>query len=276
MSQGSNLYTVYLHRNKINNKEYIGISKNKVETRWRKGKGYTDQIFGKAINKYGWDNFEHFVLHTNLSENEAKRLEQHYIAERNTLIPNGYNVSPGGETGSLIHVKTIICVETGVLFSDIDTIYEYYQDYFEDNSYTITQQIKECLGYERKYIVIKPMKNYDVLHFQYYNDYKRFPKNSSISFRQYKIDHWCSQKFEDRKMEAASIYYLGVPKRIDIPMQIMTRRNGYARVCGYCGKLFNLSEDEYLNADNNNERYYCPAHIFSENRLANRNYQKTS
>ena len=61
-------YKVYIHRNKINGKVYIGITKQKPENRWRNGKGYKQNIkFYRAIEKYGWNNFEHIVLVDNLT-----------------------------------------------------------------------------------------------------------------------------------------------------------------------------------------------------------------
>lgn len=51
---------VYMHTNKINNKKYIGITGLKrYWDRWRSdGSGYKTQVFGRAIDKYGWENFE--------------------------------------------------------------------------------------------------------------------------------------------------------------------------------------------------------------------------
>lgn len=45
------------------NKRYIGITSQKPEIRWANGKGYSyNKHFYRAIQKYGWDNFEHRIL----------------------------------------------------------------------------------------------------------------------------------------------------------------------------------------------------------------------
>mgnify|MGYP002658749408 CR=1 FL=1 len=56
-------YCVYKHTNKINGKVYIGQSSN-IKERWsRKGTCYKGcTYFYNAIQKYGWDNFEHIIL----------------------------------------------------------------------------------------------------------------------------------------------------------------------------------------------------------------------
>lgn len=96
-------YSVYIHINRINRKKYIGISRNKPEYRWRKGEGYKRQPhFYSAIQKYGWDNFDHIVIEVD-SEEEMFKLEQEYIAYYQTTIPEkGYNISLGGETGGYL------------------------------------------------------------------------------------------------------------------------------------------------------------------------------
>ena len=95
------MYKVYAHINKINNKIYIGITRQKVEKRWQKGKGYIGcQHFFNAICKYGWDNFEHIILEDNLTEQQAKQKEMLYIKLYNTTNENfGYNMTIGGEGG---------------------------------------------------------------------------------------------------------------------------------------------------------------------------------
>lgn len=92
-----NCYTVYIHINKINNKVYIGQSKN-IKKRWSVSsyKNSTPRFY-KAIEKYGWDNFKHIILKENLNLEEANYWEKYYIQlYHSTDIKYGYNLSEGG------------------------------------------------------------------------------------------------------------------------------------------------------------------------------------
>lgn len=94
-------YTVYMHVCKENNKTYVGITSQNPEDRWGSN-GYRynhNEYFTRAINKYGWDNFEHIILFKNRTKEEAERLEVLFIK---ILLSNnrtyGYNISNGGES----------------------------------------------------------------------------------------------------------------------------------------------------------------------------------
>lgn len=99
-SEENRNWCVYIHRNKINNKAYIGITQQKPERRWQNGYGYkNNQYFSKAINKYGWNNFEHIIFADNLTSNEAEHMEVLLIALYNTTnVDYGYNLSSGGNS----------------------------------------------------------------------------------------------------------------------------------------------------------------------------------
>ena len=93
------MYTVYQHKNKINGKVYIGITSQKPEQRWRNGEGYkSSPHFYSAIQKYGWDNFEHNILFVGLTKEQACLKEQELIKEFNSMNREyGYNSTSGGD-----------------------------------------------------------------------------------------------------------------------------------------------------------------------------------
>lgn len=96
-----NNYTVYMHKNKINGKVYIGITKQKpVKRRWKQGSCYKCcKKFYRAIQKYSWNNFEHIILFENLTCENACKKEIELIKEYNS-IENGYNISKGGKANN--------------------------------------------------------------------------------------------------------------------------------------------------------------------------------
>lgn len=98
------MYIVYQHKNKINNKVYIGITGRIPEERWGKnGNNYkSSPHFYAAIQKYGWDNFEHNILFTDLTKEQACLKEQELIKFFNSMDRNyGYNSTSGGEIFTL-------------------------------------------------------------------------------------------------------------------------------------------------------------------------------
>lgn len=153
-------YIVYMHKNKINDKVYIGITCQKTNYRWGAGSGYRQQAkFYNAICKYGWENFEHIILFENLNFEEAKQKEIELIKKYNSSSKNnGYNVTKGGdgsngvpcskekkikiskankghkfseETKELmsklkmglkpINCKKVLCIETGIIYDSMHT-----------------------------------------------------------------------------------------------------------------------------------------------------------
>lgn len=96
-----NDYVVYIHKNILNGKVYVGQACNLSE-RWRNnGKNYFNSIkFYNAIKKYGWDNFTHEVVYSNLNKQAADKLEKELIHKYNS-IEEGYNLKEGGSRGEL-------------------------------------------------------------------------------------------------------------------------------------------------------------------------------
>ena len=97
-------YTIYCHRNVINNKAYIGQTGCVPYTRRWEGHGVSGfpyrgcRHFQNAIIKYGWKNFEHFVLMENLTLEQANHYEYLFINLFQTNNPQyGYNIDNGGK-----------------------------------------------------------------------------------------------------------------------------------------------------------------------------------
>lgn len=94
-------HVVYIHTNKVNHKQYIGMTKRKPEHRWGlEGHGYVEcPYFWNAIQKWGWDNFEHEIIADKLTRKEAIDMEIELIAKMQTTNPEfGYNTSRWGDS----------------------------------------------------------------------------------------------------------------------------------------------------------------------------------
>jgi group I intron endonuclease len=88
--------------NPENGKCYIGFSKRNLKNRKREhlsaAKKESLKIFHKAIKKWGFENFSWKILA--VVENSLKEtIEVKAIKVYNTLVPNGYNSTTGGEGG---------------------------------------------------------------------------------------------------------------------------------------------------------------------------------
>lgn len=99
-------YKIYMHKNKINGKVYIGQTYQDLEKRFGcNGAGYKQcTAFYHAIQKYGWYNFDHILLEEGINTKEdANERERHYIKlYDSTDNSKGYNIQLGGyEHGNL-------------------------------------------------------------------------------------------------------------------------------------------------------------------------------
>lgn len=62
----------------------------------RKDGSYNQPLFANAILKYGWDNFEHKILYTGLTKEEANKIEKELVAKWRE-VGLSYNITRGGE-----------------------------------------------------------------------------------------------------------------------------------------------------------------------------------
>lgn len=89
---------IYIIKNDINNKVYIGQAKNtskRFKSHCKPSSLRDGTLVDRAIQKYGSDHFYVEVLESQI-ENYNER-EQYWIQQYNSLKPNGYNILSGGE-----------------------------------------------------------------------------------------------------------------------------------------------------------------------------------
>ena len=94
-------YVVYRHTSP-SGKCYIGLTKDyELRCMQHKNSNNVCAAFRNALEKYGWDNFTHEILEENLTLQEANDREKYFIEYHNSLSPNGYNLTTGGDTFEL-------------------------------------------------------------------------------------------------------------------------------------------------------------------------------
>lgn len=90
---------VYLIKNNLNNKQYIGQTTGSLKERWsnhcRPSSTYC-RLLHNAIKKYGKDNFSISAIGTESSLEALNLLEEKLIRDYGTLSPRGYNLLRGG------------------------------------------------------------------------------------------------------------------------------------------------------------------------------------
>lgn len=93
------IWIIYAHKSKTTGKYYVGQTCRNLSARCGiNGSQYTKKHnlkFYNAIQKYGWEDFEHYIISTCESLEEAYELEQYYILELDSF-KNGYNSTMGG------------------------------------------------------------------------------------------------------------------------------------------------------------------------------------
>ena len=101
------VFCVYKHTSP-SEKIYIGQTKRNPKLRWKNGEGYKhNQHFYNAIQKYGWDNFKHEIVCSDLTDKEADWLEKYLISYYNSSNRNyGYNIEGGGNNNKIISDET--------------------------------------------------------------------------------------------------------------------------------------------------------------------------
>jgi group I intron endonuclease len=92
-------YTLYIATNVVNGKQYVGMSKEFQKRLISHKCAKSKSAFHVAIKKYGFDKFVFSHIADAFDLQAACDLERMLIQQHNTLSPNGYNLTVGGQIG---------------------------------------------------------------------------------------------------------------------------------------------------------------------------------
>tara|TARA_Y100000389_G_scaffold74993_1_gene71605 strand:+ start:220 stop:885 length:666 start_codon:yes stop_codon:yes gene_type:complete len=91
------------------NKSYVGKTVQSFSKRMRghKKKSSGCTALKNAINKYGWAGMKREIVEENIPEDQLNDREKYWIKIYNTIAPHGYNLTDGGEGGSLSDITKV-------------------------------------------------------------------------------------------------------------------------------------------------------------------------
>jgi len=149
---------IYKITNKINGKIYIGQTKFTAKKRFKQH-AKADTFIGRAIRKYGADNFKIEVVEICKNALELNEREIFWIEYFNCKVPNGYNIADGG---SFYAVKKIDGTHYVVKYDETGEIIGYFllQEKYIDkyNDERIEVDFDEKTGEIKGYIPLKEKK----------------------------------------------------------------------------------------------------------------------
>lgn len=120
---------IYLLTNKINEKQYVGLTIQTLELRWKNHVENaqmncikSEYSLHAAIREYGRSAFTIEEIDRGTTKKDLEQKERYWIREKKTLIPNGYNISPGGTSGGSCKKPTKI---DNIQFDSVNSAAEY-------------------------------------------------------------------------------------------------------------------------------------------------------
>ncbi|MDY2630074.1 MAG: GIY-YIG nuclease family protein [Clostridium sp.] len=106
---------IYKITNLVNDKIYIGQTSKGAFKRFNQH-SKANSLIGRAIRKYGVDNFLVEVIDNCDEERTANELEYFYINENKSVVPNGYNANEYGRLVGNIERKYFIWFKQEYLY----------------------------------------------------------------------------------------------------------------------------------------------------------------
>ena len=137
---------IYIIKNTVNSKVYIGQTRVSVDTRWKehlRHAQYGDQIINKAMKKYGVENFYIETLEIcNIDIIDEREI--YYIdLYDSTNKSKGYNVSIGGNTPRFKR-KVLSISDLIDLYVNKQFTLEYIADKYQVSRYIISTELRNA------------------------------------------------------------------------------------------------------------------------------------
>ena len=193
---------IYKITNIKNNKSYIGLTTQTLKKRWQQhiNTAYSNkskdrnEVFKKAIRKYGPDNFELKIIDIANSLEELKEKEKFWIKYYNTcyLWANGYgyNGTEGGDSPTQLTTSVLqINILTGQIINEFTSIKEAEKIYGRGIQEIINNQV---IGQKPKgYTWIKKEEFSVINGINRWYGLPILAKYNSKSGKQINIPNWC-------------------------------------------------------------------------------------
>lgn len=231
------MWSIYKHTCKATGKSYIGQTIGTIDSRAKfNGSGYRKSPkFYAAIQKYGWDNFTHEILETNIdSEAKANEREQYWISYYDTL-KNGYNILPGGQINNSDLFRKIYQIDKDKnIINKFKSAADATRKLFPEKPYWYANEILKCCRNIRS--------NADGLYFCFVDEYDQYQpqkvKNSFNTILQLDKDKNIINKF-NTFTEASKATGISIP-------HIWACCNGKRKTAGNYYWCFELDYNKYL------------------------------
>jgi group I intron endonuclease len=99
------LYALYIATNTVNGRQYVGLTGEYKKRMISHKCAKTKSMFHQAIRQYGFDKFVFTHIADAFDLQSACDIERFLIQQHNTLAPNGYNMTVGGQMGAFAGKK---------------------------------------------------------------------------------------------------------------------------------------------------------------------------
>jgi hypothetical protein len=150
---------VYKTTNLLNGTYYIG-----VHSTWNLDDGYigSGKRLGRAIKKYGKENFKREILQFFETNKEAYEYEAHLVNEERIKDELCLNLKPGGSGGCTPEVQQIRSKAGGKSFKDKFENDENFRNKIQSNLESLRNKLKTDLDYREKFCLsIKNNKRFE-------------------------------------------------------------------------------------------------------------------